>query len=118
MGREVVLASTRPVSASICWCTYLAALAVAAAAFVARPEGADAWQTGLVAIVASTVTIFCFSLACSNTSLYDPAWCILPIATAIGWISMSGGTPSARAVYALALPWCSRYGSLEELLHR
>ena len=60
MGREVVLTSTRPVSASICWCTYLAALAVAAAAFAARPEGADAWQTGLVAILASTVTIFCF----------------------------------------------------------
>jgi len=69
----------------------------------------------------ATVVIFCFSFVFGNTSLYDPAWCVLPIVLSVGWMlqqhylddenNESGIGASARAVYTLFLLviWYARY---------
>jgi steroid 5-alpha reductase family enzyme len=104
-----VLASTRPVGASVCWCVYIAAALTTIMIFACFAS--DPFTTGLVSIVLSTLTIYVFSLACSNTSLYDPAWCLLPIFTALGWMATAGSSSSPRAIYALTLllVWYLRY---------
>merc|ERR1711957_619414 len=87
MGREEIMASTRPVSALACWLTYIAAFATVAFIF---------W-------------IFC--LASRNTSLYDPAWVLLPLAISAGWILTSPNDLSLRGTIAMGLLvlWCIRY---------
>ena len=107
------MASTRFVPASICWATYVAALATIAAVFI-WPQVSDPYWNGFLAMVESTVVIFFFSFSCSNTSLYDPAWCVLPIGTAISWMLTSDGlaaTTSPRAWYCISLLvlWYVRY---------
>ena len=110
------MASTRPVTARICWLTYIAALAFIAYVFKTDPLGLDdPYWTGFLATMGATVVVYSFSLACSNTSLYDPAWCIFPIALATGWMVTSAGPgrggASTRACYAHALLvlWFARY---------
>ncbi len=102
------------VRARVCWLTYAAALSFVAFVFAADPfafaDGAhDApWCNGLAAIVGATLVVYASSFACSNTSLYDPAWCLLPIALAVGWTATGGaalpggGGASPRAWYGLA----------------
>ena len=140
MGREEVMASTRAVSASTCCLTYAAAVGIVGYSFAASelPGGRsfragakavlgdavddDSYWVGFYAMCAATTTIYAFSFLCSNSSLYDPAWCVLPIAVASSWMmqgsgSGGGGTPlaiampSARAAYGLAalLLWFARY---------
>mgnify|MGYP003315635790 CR=1 FL=1 len=56
-------------------------------------------------MLGATLVIYGFSYASSNTSLYDPAWCLLPLATVVGWMATSPGLAacaSPRAWYALA----------------
>lgn len=57
--------------------------------------------------------IYAFSFAFSNTSIYDPAWCLLPIFVAIGWMVTAEASPSTRGCYALALLllWFARYAA-------
>ena len=113
MGREITLASTKPVSALVCWATYAAAFAAVAAAF-AWPLSPSPYWNGLAAMLGATLVIYGFSYASSNTSLYDPAWCLLPLATVVGWMATSPGLAacaSLRAWYALAalVTWYLRY---------
>lgn len=110
MGREIVLESTRYVPASLCWATYAASIACIIAVFL-WPQLASPYWNGLAAIVEATLVIFCFSLFCSNTSLYDPAWCVLPIGVAVGWMATGDALASPRAWYALLalLVWYGRY---------
>lgn len=61
MGREEVLSSTRPVSAPICWLTYIASLGWIGFVF-ALPQAASSYWNGLLAIVEATVVIFLFSV--------------------------------------------------------
>ena len=125
MGREEVLESTRPVSALVCWLTYICSLGWIAFCF-AVPQVENQYWNGFVAITEATGVIFAFSLCSRNTSLYDPAWVFLPCAIAIGWMctatsgagsgsadDVGGGAAavSARAWYGLAslLAWLLRY---------
>lgn len=110
MGREEVMASTGFVPAHICWCVYAASAATVALVFAA-PVSDDPWRNGLAAISLATVTIYAFSFAYSNTSCYDPAWCLLPIFTALGWMATADAAPSARGWCGLGLLllWFSRY---------
>jgi steroid 5-alpha reductase family enzyme len=115
MGREVKMASTRYVPPSLCWATYVAALACLAAVYV-WPQHESPYWNAFLATTEATAVIFLFSFACSNTSLYDPAWCILPIALALGWMLTSDNSValySPRAWYALValIVWYVRYHS-------
>jgi len=102
--------STGFVPAYICWLAYLAAAASVAVCF-AMPLPWHPWQIGLLAICAATFSIYAFSFAYSNTSVYDPAWCLLPIFVAVGWMSTAESAPSSRGWYAFALlvSWYLRY---------
>ena len=107
MGREEVMESTRYVSDSVCWLCYAATLATIVFMFLEeeRLPYNDKYWNGFLIHSASTVTIFCFSFVYSNTSLYDPAWCILPIAMGAGWMLTGEGSPSTRGLIAWALLW-------------
>jgi len=104
------MASTRPVSAAICRWTYAVSLVFIAGTF-AFPVHADPYWNGLLAHCGATVVVFLFSYCNSNSSLYDPAWCLFPVALAMGWLASAGDKPSPRGVYALALLclWFGRY---------
>ena len=60
MGREITLASTKPVSALVCWATYAAAFAAVAAAF-AWPLSPSPYWNGLAAMLGATLVIYGFS---------------------------------------------------------
>ena len=90
MGREEKMASTRPVSATTCCLAYLAPCTSIAVVF--SPYGrlhADPYYNGMCAHVVATLVIYAFSFVCSNTSVYDPAWCVFPIALGAGWMANS-----------------------------
>jgi len=110
MGREEVLASTSHVPAYGCWFAYISA-ALAVTICFAKPAFSDPWYEGLFAICLATFVIWLFSFYYSNSSIYDPAWCILPILISFGWISIAYTLPSARGVYCivLLLIWFMRY---------
>jgi steroid 5-alpha reductase family enzyme len=61
--------------------------------------------------MAATFVIFAFSLSCSNSSLYDPAWYMLPVGTALGWYLTAEGDRSLRQtiVVALVILYSSRF---------
>jgi len=107
------MASTGFVPPHVCWLAYLAAAAAVALCF-SNPLGLlsmTPWCTGLSAIVMATCAIFAFSFAYSNTSIYDPAWCLLPIFVAVGWMCTASSAPSLRGCYSLGLllVWYARY---------
>eukprot|EP00445_Apocalathium_hangoei_P036817 CAMPEP_0203950244 /NCGR_PEP_ID=MMETSP0359-20131031/84428_1 /ASSEMBLY_ACC=CAM_ASM_000338 /TAXON_ID=268821 /ORGANISM="Scrippsiella Hangoei, Strain SHTV-5" /LENGTH=331 /DNA_ID=CAMNT_0050882401 /DNA_START=48 /DNA_END=1043 /DNA_ORIENTATION=+ len=110
MGREETMASTGFVPARICWITYVLAAASVALCFSA-PPCEDPWRVGLLAICVATCVVYVFSFAYSNTSIYDPAWCLLPIFVAVGWMLTAKSSPSPRGWYALGLfvAWFLRY---------
>lgn len=131
MGRETTMHCTQPVGPLVCWLTYIASVAWIGYRF-ARPGGfpdwglptaADGetpsswWWVGFTAHCESTFVIWIFSLVSSNTSLYDPAWCILPIALGVAWMAAAAAAaagdqaPSWRGAYSLALlcVWYLRY---------
>jgi len=74
-----------------------------------NPVSADPRMNGLAAHMVSTVVIFVFTFFCSNTSLYDPAWYLLPLSITIGWVAT--GTVSIRGVYGLlgVAFWAARF---------
>jgi steroid 5-alpha reductase family enzyme len=78
---------------------YTAALLAAAA--VAFFLGGEALWAAAAADVAATVVVFAFSVALSNSSLYDPYWSVAPPALFAYWLSR--GEPSMRAWIAIAL---------------
>ena len=109
MGREEKMQSTKFVPAYACWLAYFCAIASVWLTFH-YPIHAETLWNGLAAHIISTVCIFCFSFYYSNTSIYDPFWCYIPITLAIGWMSKPS-QPSQRAYLAVVLliVWCARY---------
>jgi len=108
MGREEKMASTRSVSPLLCWACYICSISSIVYVFM-NPVYADPRMNGFVAHMASTVVIFVFTFFCSNTSLYDPAWYLLPMSITIGWVAT--GIFSIRALYALlgVAFWAARF---------
>ena len=105
--------STKYVPPLVCWGAYLAAAASIMLTFYSPVIKLSPLWTGFYAYTAATVTIFVFSLASSNSSIYDPFWCYMPIILAIGWSlnTAQSGIPSARAICVLLvlIVWCARY---------
>jgi len=110
MGREERLESTGVVPVYGCWFAYVTAAFVVTICFFS-PVCKDPWYSGLLAICLATFIIWMFSYTYSNSSIYDPAWCILPILIALGWLTMATTLPSARSVYCILmlLIWFTRY---------
>jgi len=108
MGREERFPSTGYLPAYACWLCYFL---VGFGFYVCFAFSADAWQTGLVASMLTTVLVFCFAFVFKNTSIYDPYWCWFPLFSATGWMWTADAAPSARSYYALGLLilWFSRY---------
>lgn len=79
---------------------YAAATAAAWAIVTFVPQSDPLWTAALADAVA-TVVIFAFSVALSNSSMYDPYWSVAPPALFAYWITQ--GEPSMRAWIALAL---------------
>jgi steroid 5-alpha reductase family enzyme len=87
-------------------CAVAYAVAIAAALFVFRSID-DPLAGAAVADVVATVAIFAFSVALSNSSMYDPYWSVAPPFLLLAW---SGGEASPRVWIAgvLVLLWGSR----------
>ncbi len=86
---------------------YAAALGVAVA--LARAlHGRDPLWIAAWADVAATCTVFLFSAAHDNSSVYDPYWSVAPVPIAFYWASL--GPAGLRAAVALALvcAWAAR----------
>jgi steroid 5-alpha reductase family enzyme len=49
----------------------------------------------------ATLMVFCFSVGCNNSSLYDPYWSVIPLPVAIYWASV--GEPGLWQLLLLAL---------------
>jgi steroid 5-alpha reductase family enzyme len=83
---------------------YVVALAVAwlvaRAIGAASPLAVVAW-----ADLAATVTVFAFSIAANNTSVYDPYWSVAPIAIAPFYAlhASASGAPLGRQILVCAL---------------
>lgn len=115
MGREETMESTRFVPASVCWLCYIAASCWLLSVMLVTPRLEDHYWNSMIAHCESTVVLFAFSFFFGNTSLYDPAWCILPIVLSVGWVLQNYNEGdyevTVRGMYALAvlLLWYARY---------
>ncbi len=58
--------------------------------------------------VAATLTVFAFSAAHDNSSLYDPYWSVAPVPIALYWAHAGGGGLRAAAVLVLVCAWAVR----------
>ncbi|KAJ1626848.1 hypothetical protein T492DRAFT_195355 [Pavlovales sp. CCMP2436] len=69
----------RRISAAWCWLAYIVAFVAsglaASALDAGYPELGPLWKVNLLA----TCVVWCSSLAASNTSVYDPYWCLAPL---------------------------------------
>lgn len=92
-------------SALVVVVAYLAALA--AAAIVARVMGPAAHPLATIAAAdaAATLAVFAFSVACNNSSVYDPYWSVAPIVIApyLALLPQASGAPAARRILVCAL---------------
>jgi steroid 5-alpha reductase family enzyme len=72
--------------------------------------------TALLADLAATITIFCFSYAYGNSSFYDAYWSVAPLPIALYWflsadpVAAGGGANSTRAmlVFGAIAVWGAR----------
>lgn len=108
MGREEVGSRTRKVSAFICCLTYVLAYLTIGVVFWYKPTD-SAYNNGFIAHILSTLLIFVFSFVCGNTSLYDPAWFLLPIPLAAGWLLSSEVTTRGIIAFFAVLFWANRF---------
>jgi len=107
----------RRVSAAWCWLAYIVAFVasgLAASAFDAGyPELGPLWS-GLLLNLLATCVVWCFSLTASNTSVYDPYWCLAPLLLAFYWKAHAPGgfywyEPRETAVIVLLWAWAIRF---------
>lgn len=75
-------------SLTIVLIAYVFALAAGWTTLVLAPVDHVVLRT-LAADVVATLVIFAFSVACSNSSLYDAYWSVIPIAIVVYWIMIS-----------------------------
>lgn len=117
MGREEKMKSTGFVPASVCRLCYVVSSGWLLSVLLVLPRHADHYWNSMIAHCESTVVIFVFSYCFANTSLYDPAWCVLPIVLSFGWMvqtnSIDGGGLTMRGAYAFVILvlWYARYNS-------
>ena len=105
------MTSTKFVPAKICWLAYICACTSVYVTFH-YPLVADQFWNGFAAHMVSTVVIWIFSCTYSNTSIYDPFWCYMPLAISIGWMATNAASSvSTRScvAFVLLLVWCVRY---------
>jgi len=94
----------------------LVVLTLAYAAALAAALGVAWWLRGRSPILATaaadtaaTLVVFAFSVACDNSSVYDPYWSAAPVPIALCW-AWNGGAPVLRAapVLVLVCAWAAR----------
>jgi steroid 5-alpha reductase family enzyme len=85
---------------------YVVASAVAAAVAWALRDW-RVWEIVAAADAAATVTVFGFSFAFNNSSVYDPYWSVAPmvIAPALARIPSGEGQPTLRQALVVLLVW-------------
>jgi steroid 5-alpha reductase family enzyme len=96
---------------AVCLAAYLAAGAAAVLVGWRAAGGLHPILTAGLADLAATLIVFGFSLACNNSSLYDPYWSVLPPFLALYWLlaAGAGGLPARQALAgALLLAWAAR----------
>ena len=108
MAREIIGPRSRKVSAFICCLSYFLAVVSIAIVFMLKPC-ATSYQDGFAAHIVSTFVIFAFSFAYGNTSIYDPAWYILPVPIGAGWLISGGYSTRGVAAFAGLVCWSSRF---------
>ncbi len=106
-----VSAALRSTSFGIVIAAYLVALGVAFAVGLVMGS-ANPVLTVLAADTAATLAIFAFSMALSNSSVYDPYWSVAPPVVALYWMQVlpTSGGPSLRhaLVLWLVIAWAIR----------
>lgn len=100
-----------------CWLAYAVPLSLCAALSplleAALPDAGYLWK-GLLLNVAATAVVWLFSFAASNTSVYDPYWCVAPLALGLYWKAHAPGgfwlyEPRETAALALLWIWAIRF---------
>ncbi len=86
---------------------YGAALAVALAVAGAL-HGSDPLRIAAWADLAATGTVFAFSAAHDNSSLYDPYWSVAPVPIVLYWAATGGGGVRAVVAASLVCAWAAR----------
>jgi steroid 5-alpha reductase family enzyme len=81
---------------------YAVALACAWAVVRFGPIADPLWNAALADVVA-TIAIFGFSVALSNSSMYDPYWSVAPPVLGAYWIMERGEPPNARTIVLMAI---------------
>ena len=66
-------------------------------------------MNGFTAHILSTVVVFIFSLVSGNSSLYDPAWYLLPVGVAAGWLITNDITTRGLVAFLGLVFWASRF---------
>ncbi len=111
MGRPARLSGAgRSASFGVVIAAYLVALGAAFVVGVVMGSAGSLF-TALAADTAATLVIFAFSMALSNSSLYDPYWSVAPPVIALYWMQVmpSGGPALRRAlVLWLVVAWSVR----------
>merc|ERR1712216_981009 len=102
MGREEKMESTQRVGPFVCWLTWICCMASIWAVYK-WPLDERPWWNGFASHMVSTVVIFAFSYTFGNSSLYDPAWYLLPVGVAAGWAFTPESGPSVKGLISFAL---------------
>ncbi len=115
--KNLLKAPTRPVPALQCYLAYISALVAGAAAWVLFNRAgifADPYWLGLAVTCIATITIWIFSIANGNSSIYDPYWVIAPPILALAFKANGSGLFASRhprqiIIFACLLIWACRY---------
>ncbi len=97
------LKKSRLLSFMLIGIVYLLALAAGIAVYVFCPL--DIWARLLIADVAATVVVFCFSLIFGNASVYDPYWSVQPIAILFALLTEYRPNTTAALLIAAVTVW-------------
>ena len=110
MGREEVGVHTRHVAAWVCWLTYICAILAMVLVFN-FPVSTDWYLNAFAADMAATFVVFFFSFVCGNSSLYDPAWYVFPVALSVFWMFAADGQVTLRSIvtFTLVFIWAARF---------
>jgi steroid 5-alpha reductase family enzyme len=71
-------------------------------------HGTDPLRLAAWADLAATCTVFAFSAAHDNSSVYDPYWSVAPVPIVLYWASSGGGGLRAAVVVGLVCAWGAR----------
>jgi steroid 5-alpha reductase family enzyme len=76
-----------------------------------NPPSDDWYLNGFVADLCATAVIFFSSFINGNSSMYDPAWQVFPLALCVFWMCAADNEVSVRGLIAFTLVflWLSRF---------